>query len=678
MEKKLVLDFKYDYVDNSRGEELVIVGRTDKNNSVFYKYGFVDCYGNEVVPCVYDKVGEFRDGIAPVYINGKGWGIISKDEVLVAPKYLFLHPQVGSAIREQARDGFVVFENSKGKYACLSKEDKWVPFEYDDITLYGFSHEGLICVGKNIEDAKLLGLLDKDGKEILPCKYKSISKFENGVASVEIDGNKYWINKEGNEVSQPEVTETKSVFEEYEVVERDGKYGIVDKDGNAITPFKYDRIETQNVYRPNIIRFFDGYICVRINDLRGLVNEKGEEVVPCKHEVIQNISNGMFVSLSYSAGKKFGLYDTKGNEILPVIYSFIHIFENGLVFVQKGSKYALIGVPSETAKEPEKKSKVKKVKAPLKYSEIGTFSEGLVSVKGKYYGFIDKDGNEVLTTDYVYGGKGGFDAADMFVDGKAIVKKGGRYGFIDKDGNEVIPCNYSEAYRFSDGVARVREVGKGMDKQRMYGFINKEANEVIPMKYISAQDFSEGLAAVKIDGKWGFIDASDKEVLPFKYDNAMSFSEGLAAVKIDGKWGFIDKNGNEVIPCRYDEVSSFSEGRASVMANNKYGFIDKEGNEVIPCKYDGVGSYSEGFASVFSKFRYGYIDMAGNEVIPCKYFSAAEFKDGLAKVSIDEKYGLINKNDELVVPFSYDDITIGDEYIGVREGKKCGITPKNN
>ena len=71
MEKNPVLDFKYDYVDNSRGEELVIVGRTDKNNSVFYKYGFVDCYGNEVVPCVYDNVGEFRDGIAPVYINGR-------------------------------------------------------------------------------------------------------------------------------------------------------------------------------------------------------------------------------------------------------------------------------------------------------------------------------------------------------------------------------------------------------------------------------------------------------------------------------------------------------------------------------------------------------------------------------------------------------------------------------
>ena len=235
MEKNPVLDFKYDYVDNVRGEALVMVGKNHTTSpAVLCKYGFVDCYGNEVVPCMYDKAGEFRDGIAPVYIKGKGWGIISKDEVLVAPKYLFPHPQVGSAIWGQHQDGFVVFKNSDGKYACLSKEDKWVaPFEYDGITLDGFSHEGLICVKKS----GLSGLLDKDGKEILPCKYKSISKFENGVASVEIDGNKYWINKEGNEVSQPEVTDAKkSVYKEYEIVERDGKYGIVDKDGNAITP----------------------------------------------------------------------------------------------------------------------------------------------------------------------------------------------------------------------------------------------------------------------------------------------------------------------------------------------------------------------------------------------------------------------------------------------------------
>lgn len=350
MKKNPVLDFKYDYVDNVRGEDLVMVGKKETKSSMFCKYGFVDGYGNEVVPCMYDKAGEFRDGIAPVYINGEGWGIISKDEVLVAPKYLFPHPQVGSAIWGQHQDGFVVFKNSDGKYACLSKEDKWVaPFEYDGITLDGFSHEGLIRVEKKTEDAKLLGLLDKDGKEILPCKYKSISKFENGVASVEIDENKYWINKEGKEVDQPEATEVKSVCEEYEVVEREGKYGIVDKDGNAITSFKYDHIcgYPKSVFRPNIIKFTRGYAIVEINKLRGLVNEKGEEVVPCKHEVIQDITNGMFVSVSYNGGKKFGLYDTNGNEILPIKHSFIHIFENGLVFVEKGSKYALIGVPSE-------------------------------------------------------------------------------------------------------------------------------------------------------------------------------------------------------------------------------------------------------------------------------------------------------------------------------------------
>ena len=353
MEKNPVLNFKYDYVGTNEEDELVIVGIIDKGfpNAFMYKYGFVDRYGNEVVPCMFDGIHRFVDGVAPVYINGKGWGFIDKEKVLVTPKYLSSQNQ--RDICGTISNGLVVFKNKNKKYACLSKEDKLVaPFEYDDIDLFGFSHEGLIRVTKKTQDGELFGLLDKDGKEILPCKYNRISDFKNGVASVEIEGNKYWINKEGKEVGQPEITESKSGDQkEYKAVERDGKYGIVDSDGNAITPFKYDCIRNilVSTHDQNTIKFsYNGYAEVEINGLRGLIDETGKEVVPCIHEVIQNISNGMFVSVSFYSGKKFGLYSISGEEILPKIYNDITVFDNGLVSVIKGNKYAIIGVSSET------------------------------------------------------------------------------------------------------------------------------------------------------------------------------------------------------------------------------------------------------------------------------------------------------------------------------------------
>ena len=35
------------------------------------------------------------------------------------------------------------------------------------------------------------------------------------------------------------------------------------------------------------------------------------------------------------------------------------------------------------------------------------------------------------------------------------VKVNNKYGFVDKDGNEVVPCKYNEANDFCEGMARV-------------------------------------------------------------------------------------------------------------------------------------------------------------------------------------------------------------------------------
>lgn len=80
------------------------------------------------------------------------------------------------------------------------------------------------------------------------------------------------------------------------VVERnDGKYGVVDINENVIVPFgKYAWIDgfdhglarVRVGYSPNVVAAFalDG----RINDLRkwGIINEKGEEVLPVEYDNI--------------------------------------------------------------------------------------------------------------------------------------------------------------------------------------------------------------------------------------------------------------------------------------------------------------------------------------------------------------------------------------------------------
>ena len=286
---------------------------------------------------------------------------------------------------------------------------------------------------------------------------------------------------------------------------------------------------------------------------------------------------------------------------------------------------------------------------PCKYGYAGGFSEGLALVQmNDKWGFVDKNGKEVIPCKYD-------DAWDLS-EGLAQVKKNGKWGFIDKNGKEVIPCKYDYAYAFYEGLAAVIMNGK-------YVFIDKNGKEVIPCKYDYAGGFSEGLAKVKMNDKRGFIDKNGNEVIPCRYDDAGDFSEGLAKVEMNGKWGFlkknrkwgfIDKNGNEVIPCKYDIARDFSEGLAIVKMNGKWGFIDKYGNEVIPCKYDDAGGFSEGLAPVKKNDKWGFIDKYGNEVIPCEYGSAYTFSEGLAQVKMNDKYGFIDKYGNEVIPCEYD------------------------
>ena len=94
--------------------------------------------------------------------------------------------------------------------------------------------------------------------------------------------------------------------------------------------------------------------------------------------------------------------------------------------------------------------------------------------------------------------------------------KNGKYGFVDKQGKEVIPYKYEYVRWFSEGLAGVKYSGK-------CGFIDKAGNEVIPFKYDDAWNFSaqlDGLAKVKHNEKYGFIDKTGAVIVPIVYSSS--------------------------------------------------------------------------------------------------------------------------------------------------------------
>ena len=298
----------------------------------------------------------------------------------------------------------------------------------------------------------------------------------------------------------------------------------------------------------------------------------------------------------------------------------------------------LISVGSKNQVEAE--TIVTEIEVDGNFEWVGAFNDGmaLVYVDDKY-GYIDKNGKQVIKCQYGYAGD--------FCDGLARVEGvDGKWGYIDKSGKQVIKCQYDYARDFSEGLAVVYAAGR-------YGYIDKSGRQIIKCQYNDAWPFSEGLAAVYIDGKWGYIDKSGKQIIKCQYDEAVVFSDGLAWVEADGQILCIDKSGNQIIKSQYNDAWAFSEGLAKVEVDEKWGYIDKSGKQIIKCQYDWASDFSEGLAWVEVNGKRGYIDKSGKQVIKCQYDNAWTFSEGVALVKVGGKYGYINKSGKQVIKCQY-------------------------
>ena len=161
--------------------------------------------------------------------------------------------------------------------------------------------------------------------------------------------------------------------------------------------------------------------------------------------------------------------------------------------------------------------KIEFTKLKLSYSDIRSFSEGLVPVKNENgkYGYIDKSGNIVIPFK--------FEDALPFSEGLAPVKIGKGEYYVNKSGYMQVLENFEKGIRFSEGIV-IQEEGKGN-----YIYIDKNGNIVTPFKFEDALPFSEGLALVNNEnGKYECIDKTGKKVkIPNFYKKILSLGNNL-------------------------------------------------------------------------------------------------------------------------------------------------------
>ena len=272
--------------------------------------------------------------------------------------------------------GHFYFSKSYSKAAVIANNLK----PYDVCHPYS---EGMACV----EVKGKCGFIDKNGYEIIPCKYDDAEGFSEGLAGVEKGGKWGFIDRNGNEIIPCKYYYTEGFSEGLAYVEielEEGRqFAYIDKTGIQ----RYTSTDT--IYGPRVIKEYDfksyshGMVGVWNNGKYGYIDKMGNVVIPFgkfdKYDDVRYESEvDLFIVMKDG---KYGVIDRKYNEVVPLIYDDIDAFYEGCAFVVKNEK---LGCIDKNGKEI----------IPCIYNEAAIFSEGVAFVKKDgHWGCVDNNGN---------------------------------------------------------------------------------------------------------------------------------------------------------------------------------------------------------------------------------------------------------------------------------------------
>lgn len=327
------------------------------------KFGIISFDGEEVLPAIYEFVDDC-DGKIAVVNHGKQLIDIKDLSVLYETKDRILENVNGwmkVVTRYSPANSIGLLDSSGILHEFFEKIGFWRQYEkvkhYDDL---GVSfHDGLLPV---FSENRGYGYVDIDSNEVIECKYREISDFENGKAKVRLDCEYGYINtkgcmlvyKDGEEIVIPNTYDWAYNYKNGYFVVQNGKlYGAIDAFMNEIIPcslkskeeveLTYEKVRlhslslSEDAYKkryndllppvryeennlfgfksqngvmlfPPVLQvgdFVEGMAKIKINRKIGYVNEKLELVIQPKYEYASNFSEGLALVHAFGECEKF-------------------------------------------------------------------------------------------------------------------------------------------------------------------------------------------------------------------------------------------------------------------------------------------------------------------------------------------------------------------------------------
>lgn len=311
-----------------------------------------------LIPCIYDKLESYsKDAPMRATYNGKE-GMIDGNNKIIIP---FEYSNIGKFYNVGAYN--MAWVEQDGKYGIYNIDGTVIqPWDIEKAYVMNENSGTTYLTFDDFPDPStpyihivvngMTGVLSgKTYKTVIPCKYGYISP----------------------------------VINERAFYKANNKWGIMDIQNNSIQEAIYDKIVINNnmlseAFTPD--GTFKDNMYVFIGDKQGMIDKNGKAFIPVKYDSLGVFSENMIVA---KCGNLYGYINSNGEECIPLTYSHADDFSEGLAAVknEKG-KYLFIDA-----------SGVMVIK-PHEYDRVGQFQNGTCKVyrKDKVWE-IDREGKKV-------------------------------------------------------------------------------------------------------------------------------------------------------------------------------------------------------------------------------------------------------------------------------------------
>lgn len=326
------------------------------------KNGYAELKGTDevksLIPCIYDKLESYsKDAPMRATYNGKE-GMIDGNNKIIIP---FEYSNIGKFYNVGAYN--MAWVEQDGKYGIYNIDGTVIqPWDIEKAYVMNENSGTTYLTFDDFPDPStpyihivvngMTGVLSgKTYKTVIPCKYGYISP----------------------------------VINERAFYKANNKWGIMDIQNNSIQDAIYDKIKINNNWLSDAFTtegIFQDNMYVFIGDKQGMIDKNGKAFIPVKYDSLGVFSENMIVA---KCGNLYGYINSNGEECIPLTYSHADNFSEGLAAVknEKG-KYLFIDA-----------SGVMVIK-PHEYDRVGHFQNGTCKVyrKDKVWE-IDREGKKV-------------------------------------------------------------------------------------------------------------------------------------------------------------------------------------------------------------------------------------------------------------------------------------------